>query len=76
VGSDRPGLRDSIHDGQTGFLVPYGDVDGFAHKIAALLDDAELRARMGAAALAWSRSLTWEKTADEMERVFVEAAAR
>ena len=76
VGSDRPGLRDSIHDGKTGFLVPYGDVGAFAAKTTALLSDDGLWRRMSDAALAWARSLTWDKTADEMERVFVEAAAR
>ncbi len=74
VGSDRPGLRDSIRDGETGFLVPYGDVEAFAKKTIELLRDRDRWRRMSDAALAWSRSLTWEKTADEMERVFVKAA--
>lgn len=74
VGSDRPGLRDSIRDGETGFLVPYGDVDAFADKTIALLKDAALRQRMSDASLVWARSLTWDRTADEMESVFVKAA--
>ncbi|HEU4929369.1 MAG TPA: glycosyltransferase family 4 protein, partial [Candidatus Krumholzibacteria bacterium] len=75
VGSDRPGLRDSIQDGKTGFLVPYGDADAFAAKSAMLLTDAALWRRMSAASLEWARSLTWDKTADEMERQFAQAAA-
>lgn len=74
VGSDRPGLRDSIHDGKTGFLVPYGDVDAFASKITALLTDAALWRRMSDASLEWARSLSWDKSADEMEHEFVQAA--
>lgn len=74
VGSDRPGLRDSIQNGATGFLVPYGDVDAFADKTIAILKDDALRRRMSDAALAWARSLTWERTAEEMEPVFVKAA--
>jgi glycosyltransferase involved in cell wall biosynthesis len=76
VGSDRPGLRDSIHDGETGFLVPYGDVDAFARKTIDLLTDPDLWRRMSEASLAWARSLTWEKTADEMEHAFEKAAGR
>ncbi len=73
VGSDVPGLRDSIQDGVTGFLVPYGDVDAFAEKVAALLKDNALHERMSAAGMAWARTLTWERCADEMEPVFFRA---
>jgi len=73
VGSDVPGLRDSIQDGVTGFLVPYGNVDAFAEKTAALLKDEVLHERMSAAGLAWASTLTWERCADEMEPVFFRA---
>jgi glycosyltransferase involved in cell wall biosynthesis len=76
VGSDRPGLRDSIHDGKTGFLVPYGDADAFARKTIELLTDRALWRRMSDASLAWAQSLTWEETADGMERAFAKAAGR
>lgn len=76
VGSDRPGLRDSIRDGETGFLVPYGDADAFAQKTIDLLADRARWRRMSEASLAWAQSLTWEKTADEMERAFERAAGR
>jgi len=73
VGSNVPGLRDSIQDGVTGFLVPYGDVGAFAEKTAALLKDQALHDRMSAAGLAWASTLTWERCADEMEPVFFRA---
>lgn len=74
VGSDRPGLRDSIQDGVTGFLVPYGDAHAFARRTVELLTDTELRERMIGAGETWARSMTWERTADEMEKVFFAAA--
>ena len=74
VGSDSPGLRDSIRDGETGFLVPPGDADAFARRTLELLRDGALWARMSAAALAWAGSLTWERTADEMEVLFLREA--
>jgi glycosyltransferase involved in cell wall biosynthesis len=75
VGSDRPGLRDSIRDGETGFLVPYGDVDAFAARTLELLGDAARWSRMSRAATEWARTLTWERTADEMEQAFRRALA-
>lgn len=73
VGSNVPGLRDSIQDGVTGFLVPYGNVEAFAEKTVALLKDHALHERMSAAGEAWARTLTWERCADEMEPVFFRA---
>ncbi|MBK9386520.1 MAG: glycosyltransferase [Planctomycetes bacterium] len=62
-----PGLRDSVRHGETGFLVPVGDVDGFAARISALLGDDALAARMSAAALSFARRFDWERAADQME---------
>jgi glycosyltransferase involved in cell wall biosynthesis len=44
------GLQDSVVDGETGFLVPPGDRPALARAMRRLIDDEELRERMGAAA--------------------------
>ncbi|MCY4592783.1 MAG: glycosyltransferase family 4 protein [Alphaproteobacteria bacterium] len=44
------GVPDIVRNGETGLLVPEGDVAAFAGAVRKLLDDAELRRRMGAAA--------------------------
>ncbi len=41
------GTPDIVVDGQTGFLVEYGDTRGVADRLIRLLCDADLRARMG-----------------------------
>ena len=46
------GLRDVVADGETGFLVAPGDVDGLAAALARLAGEPELRRRMGEAARA------------------------
>jgi glycosyltransferase involved in cell wall biosynthesis len=66
VATDAPGLRDSVRDGETGFLVQDGDVAGFADRIGALLGDDALAARMSAAAVEWSRRFDWEQATDRM----------
>lgn len=69
VAADSPGLRDSVLDGQTGLLYPYGDVTALAERIIRILDDPALRHRMEQRALAWAASLTWERCGDETLRL-------
>lgn len=46
------GIPDLVTDGQSGYLVKFGDVQGIADALSAVLADAQLRANMGAAAKA------------------------
>ena len=41
------GLVETVEDGVTGYLVPPGDADGLADRLAELLDAPDLRRRMG-----------------------------
>ena len=74
VATDAPGLRDSVREAQTGFLVAEGEVAAFAERIEALLSDDTLAVRMSRAALAWSKEFDWDRSADEMSESL--AAAR
>lgn len=67
VASDSPGLRDSVVDGQTGYLVPHGDVNALARRIRCILDDAALRDRLGAAARRFALGFSWEHSANRTE---------
>jgi glycosyltransferase involved in cell wall biosynthesis len=50
IGATPGGHTDMIVDGETGLLVPSGDVDALTEALRTLLDDSELRERMGSAA--------------------------
>jgi glycosyltransferase involved in cell wall biosynthesis len=50
VASATGGLPELVEDGVTGFVVPVGDVDALADRLGRLLEDEELRVRMGQAA--------------------------
>lgn len=63
VASDSPGLSESVLDGETGFLVTHGDIPKLAETISILLNDAELRIRMGDAAQNYAARFSWERTA-------------
>jgi len=52
VAYDIPGCREVVRPGETGMLVPPGDVDALAEAIAVLAGDPAARQRMGAAARA------------------------
>jgi len=67
VASDTPGLRDSVRHGQTGLLVPHGDVEALARAVARLLDDGRERRRMGAEARRFAEGFSWERSAQRME---------
>lgn len=67
VASDSPGLRESVRDGETGVLVPHGDVRALEAALRTLACDAALRERLSAGARLFARSLSWEKAALETE---------
>jgi glycosyltransferase involved in cell wall biosynthesis len=48
VASSVGGTEESVRDGETGFLVPRGDVEILRERLARLLTDPELRVRLGA----------------------------
>jgi glycosyltransferase involved in cell wall biosynthesis len=75
IASDSPGLRDSIVDGETGFLVPHGDVPALTSRIRELIGDGELRATLGRNALAFAQRFTWDRAAAQTE-AFLGGVAR
>lgn len=53
VAFDLPGLGDQIIDGETGFLVPFGDTQAFADRLVHLMTNRAQAAEMGQAARAF-----------------------
>ena len=69
VVSDSPGLRESVVHGETGLLVPHGDVPALVEALGTLLRDHELRARMGRRARIFAERFSWGASADAVEAV-------
>ena len=67
------GLTESIVDGETGFLAR--DVTQLSARVRELLDDAELRTRLGEAAEKRARSFTWDRSAAAFLEVLRRTAA-
>jgi glycosyltransferase involved in cell wall biosynthesis len=70
------GLRDLVVDGETGLLVPPGDVSALRSALERLLGDTELRRRLGAAGRERVRdSFSWERATELTVRAYDDALA-
>ena len=63
LASDSPGLRESVQNGVTGYLVPHGDVPALADRMVAMAADASLVERLGRAARRFAAGLSWDSAA-------------
>jgi glycosyltransferase involved in cell wall biosynthesis len=74
VASRVAGVPDVINDGVQGLLVPERDPVALAAAILRLISDRPLAERLGRAARARvEQELTWEKTSERFEQVYVRA---
>jgi len=71
VASDSPGLRDAVVDGQTGLLIPHGNVSALVEALLGLLSARAEREDMGRKARAFAEGFSWEASARQM-LVFLE----
>lgn len=73
VASNSPGIRESVRDGETGYLVPHGDISAMAAALDKVAASRELVDRLGRSARAFAETFTWERAANEtaahLERV-------
>jgi glycosyltransferase involved in cell wall biosynthesis len=68
VASNSPGIRESVRDGKTGYLVKHGDVAAMGAAMGRLAGDLELVKQLGAEARVFAEGFTWENAAAQTER--------
>lgn len=66
------GPYDILNDGKDGYLVEQGDLDGFAQKLSTLMENEELRQKMGQAARQRALDFTEEKVMPIWTQLFEE----
>lgn len=66
IGSDVPGIRDSIINGKTGLLFEYENSAELAGKVKGLLEDSAERERLARGGIEWAARFSWEQSAGSM----------
>ncbi len=66
VASDSPGLRETVRHGETGYVVPHGDVDALADALLRVMEPRN-RDKLGLAARSMAEEYSWEAIADAFE---------
>lgn len=64
IASNSPGIRESVVDGETGILVPHGDIPAMAGAMRALIASPSLVRMMGEAGRRFAEGFSWDKSAD------------
>ncbi|GAB6850102.1 glycosyltransferase family 4 protein [Paraburkholderia kururiensis] len=71
IGADVGGIRSTVLDGETGFLVPPRDPDALAARIHTLVRNPALARRMGEAGMARAKTqFTWRGVSEALLRVY------
>lgn len=66
IAANSPGLKDSVVDGKTGLLYPYGDYHRLAELIIKVIQDRGLRKNFSEESRMWAHQFNWERSADTM----------
>ncbi len=69
IASNVNGLRDSVVHGQTGTLVPVGDVDAFATAMIDFIINDKYRNEISNNAHDWSQNFSWEKSSEKFMEI-------
>jgi glycosyltransferase involved in cell wall biosynthesis len=76
IGAAVGGIKSTVRDGETGFLVPPRDPAALAERLARLLRDEHLLETLGRNALRRARThFTWDRVADQVAAVYREVVA-
>lgn len=65
IAANSPGIRESVVDGETGFLVPQDDSSAMAAAMRGIVESRDLVDVMGAAGRRFAETFTWERAAND-----------
>lgn len=75
IAANSPGVRESVVDGKTGFLVPPEDPREMARAMKRMLDSPVLVGQLGAAGRRFAEGFTWDRSASDTIRHIEEIVA-
>jgi glycogen synthase len=76
IGTTPGGHEDMIEDGVNGLIVPAGDAEALTSAMGRLVEDRELRERMGERARERAHDFTAEVIVPQLERLYLETVER
>jgi glycosyltransferase involved in cell wall biosynthesis len=80
IAADAPGVRESVRDGETGYLVRPNTPAAFAEAIRRLIGSPTLVAKFGAAGRRFAEQFTWDRSASDtladLEQIVAGASRR
>ncbi|HZD85739.1 MAG TPA: glycosyltransferase family 4 protein [Gemmatimonadaceae bacterium] len=65
IAANSPGIRESVIDGETGFLVPPNDAQAMTAAMRGLLQSPDLLDVLGGAARRFAETFTWDRAAND-----------
>lgn len=71
-----PGLREAVKDGETGFVVPFGELEILADRVRQILVDTELREKLSRNARKWAEEFELSKLRETFYNKFFELLVR
>ena len=74
--ANSPGLRDSVVDGKTGLLYPYGDQKRLAELIIHIIQNEDVRNNFAKESITWAHQFNWERSAENMLNVIEKTLSR
>jgi glycosyltransferase involved in cell wall biosynthesis len=76
IAANSPGIRESVIDGETGFLVPQDDVHAMTAAMMGIVVSRDLVDVLGAAGRRFAVTFTWERAASDTLSHLEEVARR
>jgi len=65
IAANSPGIRESVIDGKTGFLVPQDDAPAMAAAMRGIVESPSLVSSLGAAGRHFAEAFTWNRAAND-----------
>jgi glycosyltransferase involved in cell wall biosynthesis len=76
VAAQATGATNLVRDGETGMIVDYSDIDGFADALEAYARDPGLRRRHGEAGLEFAKTMDWDTINSAVLKVYQRAITK
>jgi glycosyltransferase involved in cell wall biosynthesis len=73
---DSPGLRETVKDGLSGYIYPFGDIKTLSEILIKILCDKKLVMNMGKNARKWAANFSWDESAKKMKAIIDKQLSR